>query len=80
VDKFDAEIGFDLALGRALQALGRKIEKAANGVVRNHDHNRALKENLKPHLNIEDDEIIFVDKNLGLSFIRLGTVNQGAKV
>jgi len=44
IDKYNGEIGFDLALGRALQALGRKIEKRANGLVKHQDDIRALKE------------------------------------
>lgn len=42
-DKFDPEIARDLALGRALQKLGRRLEKRANGRIKHNDEVRTSK-------------------------------------
>lgn len=38
-DAFDAEIGADLCLARALQALGRKLERRVSGRIKSVDDN-----------------------------------------
>lgn len=40
-DRFDPEIGKNLALSRAFAKASRKLEKAANGMVKSADDNRA---------------------------------------
>lgn len=42
-DRFNAEVAFDLAVGRALQNLGRKLERRGHGLCKHHDDVRALK-------------------------------------
>lgn len=43
IDKHDPEIGMNLALGRAFSAIGRKLEKRANGLVTHNDNLRIKK-------------------------------------
>lgn len=42
-DKFDREVAENLAIGRALENLGKKLQKRANGVVKQNEDNEARK-------------------------------------
>lgn len=42
-DKPDLDLGFDLAVGRALASLSRKFLKPAEGKIKNMEHNEKLK-------------------------------------
>ena len=45
VDKFDIEVGRNLAVGRAFEKLGKKLIRRANGKTRHNDEVRKAKEN-----------------------------------
>lgn len=42
-DKFDPEIGQLLALGRALESAGRRLQRRGHGLVKTADHNRQMR-------------------------------------
>lgn len=52
-DRFDPTVGYNLALGRALENLGRKIQKKANGKIR---HNEEVK--LKKNSNTNKKKVM----------------------
>lgn len=39
-DKYDRELAYALATGRAFESLGRKLQKRADGLVRMNEHNQ----------------------------------------
>jgi hypothetical protein len=41
-DEHDPEVALQLAVGRAFQALGRRLERRANGLIKHHDDIRQL--------------------------------------
>lgn len=56
-DKFDAEVGYNLAIGRALENLGRKLQKRALGKTR---HNEEVKLQKNSNTNKKREAKIYV--------------------
>lgn len=46
-DKFDRAVAENLAIGRALESLGKKLQKRGHGVVKQNEDNAARKEKQK---------------------------------
>ncbi len=61
IDTFDKEIGFELALGRALKTLGSRIEKRTNGTVKHRDDIREIQAKQKKE-KAKKEPVYYIDE------------------